>query len=96
MGAIDRRHRRVAPVALEVRRAGGESRRAPRLRVERRRQPDPDRLPERASTDPAEALLLTSSTNTLDSIVTGVSIDLKSTSEDAAFRMPRSRGAPDA
>ncbi|MFG0326749.1 MAG: flagellar filament capping protein FliD [Phycisphaerales bacterium JB037] len=34
------------------------------------------------SSDPAEALLLTSSSNTLDSIVTGVSIDLKSASDD--------------
>lgn len=34
------------------------------------------------SSDPAEALLLTSSSNTLDSIVTGVSIDLKSTSDE--------------
>lgn len=34
------------------------------------------------SSDPAKAVLLTSSTNTLDNVITGVSIDLASTSED--------------
>ncbi|MFN0133912.1 MAG: flagellar filament capping protein FliD [Phycisphaerales bacterium] len=34
------------------------------------------------STDPARAVLLSSSTNTLDSVITGVSIDLQTTSED--------------
>lgn len=34
------------------------------------------------STDPAKAVLLTSSSNSLDSVITGVTIDLKSTSDD--------------
>ncbi len=34
------------------------------------------------STDPAQAILLTSSTNTLDGVIAGVSIDLHSVSED--------------
>ncbi|PJF38675.1 MAG: flagellar hook-associated protein, partial [Phototrophicales bacterium] len=34
------------------------------------------------STDPASAVLLTSSTNTLDNVISGVSIDLTGTSSD--------------
>ncbi len=46
------------------------------------------------STDPAKAVLLTSSSNTLDSVITGVSIDLNSASTDpVSLTITRDTGA---